>query len=201
MRVKFKQLPVLLFLFVASLVIAASSPLLLVQDTANQMLQSLQEHKATIKTHRAEVYKIVEDILLPHVDVEAMSRSVLGRNVWTKATPDQQARFSEAFTTLLVHTYSSALAAYTNETIKFYPIRGGVTGNRVQVQSVIIRQNGPSIPVNYRLVAVGDSWKIYDFSIEGVSILESFRSQFEHDIAQQGLDNLIEKLIQHNQGR
>lgn len=190
----------LLLFFFCGIVLAQSSPMDMLQTTSNQMLSALNANKATLKTNRALVYRIVNTILVPHVDLNSMSRSVLGRNAWIKATPDQRVRFTRAFTTLLIHTYSGALASYTNETINFYPVRGGIRSDRVQVQSMIIRQNGPSIPVSYRVVRQGSEWKIYDFSVEGVSILESFRSQFANDLAGNSLDNLIANIERHNAG-
>src|SRR5262249_28735021 len=136
-----------------------------------------------------------------HFDVDTMARLVLGRNAWMQATPEQRKRFTKDFTRLVIRTYASAMASYTNQTIKFMPIRGGYEGlNRIQVQSLIIREDGPSIPVNYRLELVNNEWFVYDFSVEGVSIIESFRSQFADALASEDLDNVILKLERHNAG-
>lgn len=199
---KLRAIALILLWCVTGIVLAAGSPIDMLQSASDEMIATLNQHKATIKTNPTVVYRIVDRILVPHFDVESMSRAVLGRNTWGNATPDQRQRFTEAFQALLIRTYSSAFAAYTNETVQFSPIRGGYSEqSRVQVQSKIVRQNGPPIPVSYRLVRVGGDWKIYDFSVEGVSIVESFRSQFASDIAEQGLDHLIQKLEKHNTGR
>jgi phospholipid transport system substrate-binding protein len=100
---------------------------------------------------------------------------------------------------LLVHTYASALANYNDQTIRFYPVRGGYAGkSSVQVNSVIERHDGPAISVSYKMVQAASEWKIYDLSVEGVSMLESFRSQFADLLAQGDIEALINKLSSHN---
>jgi phospholipid transport system substrate-binding protein len=127
-----------------------------------------------------------------------MARSVLGRQAWMSATPNQRAQFTQEFTTLLVHTYSSALANYKDEAVQFQPMRGDASGSRAQVNSIILRKSGPSISVNYRLILLNSQWKVYDFSVDGISMLQSFRSQFADELSQGNLDTVIQHLQQHN---
>lgn len=189
----------LISLIFATSVYADSSPLPMLQSTSNQLIAALKQNQASLKGNPQVVYNIVNTILLPHVDTVGMARSVVGRQAWASATPAQQSQFVNQFTTLLVKTYSTALATYKSETVQFQPIRGGVNGNRAQVDSTIIRQAGaPSISVSYRLVLLGSQWKVYDFSVEGVSMLESYRSQFSSLLSQGGIVGLIQKLQQHN---
>ena len=148
----------------------------------------------------AEVYNIVNKILLPHADLEAMARSALGRNAWLAATPTQKEAFIEAFKHLMVHTYAAGLSSYTDEKVEFKPIRGGIQGQqRVMVESQIIRTDGPPIAVSYRLVNKNNDWYVYDFSVEGISMIESFRSQFAAELSQGlSINALTEKLDAHN---
>lgn len=178
---------------------AISSPIELLQNTSNQLISDLQRNQATLKTNPQVVYRIVNQILLPHVDVMSMSSKALGRDAWLRATPSQKQAFAQQFVTLLIRTYSSALAQYTNERVNFLPMRGDYNSqSRVQVNSVIVRESGPSINLSYRLIRVGDQWMLYDFSVDGVSIIESFRSQFVGELQSGGIDGLITKLAQHN---
>ncbi len=195
-----KKIQLLGFLFLAlfaSSVIAASSPIAFLDVTANQVISSLQAQKATIKSNPRAVYSIVNRYLVPKIDTYGMARSVLGRDAWNKATEAQKHRFSHAFTTLVVRTYAGALAQYTNEKVKFNPIRGSYS-DRVQVDSIVVRSNGPNIPISYRLIQSGSSWKIYDMSVEGVSLLQSFRSQFAAELRRGNLDNLIQIIEKKN---
>lgn len=186
-------------LLVCTIAWAISSPVDLLQNTSNQLISALQRNQATLRTKPQVVYGIVNQILLPHVDVMSMSSKALGREAWLRATPMQRQAFAQQFVTLLIRTYSSALAQYTNERVNFLPVRGDYTNqSRVQVNSVIIRESGPSINLSYRMTRVGGQWMLYDFSVDGVSIIESFRSQFVEELQHSGIDGLINKLAQHN---
>ncbi|EDP46370.1 MlaC/ttg2D family ABC transporter substrate-binding protein [Rickettsiella grylli] len=178
---------------------AISSPVDLLQNTSNQLISSLQRNRATLKTKPQVVYGIVNQILLPHVDIMSMSSRALGREAWFQATPYQRQVFAQQFVTLLIRTYSSALAQYTNEKVNFFPIRGDYNNqSRVQVNSAIVRESGPPINLSYRLMREGGQWMLYDFSVDGISIIESFRSQFVGELQQSGIEGLINKLTQHN---
>lgn len=176
---------------------ADSSPLEMVQTTSEQVIAQLKQNQATLKSNRQIVYNIVNQTLLPHVDLTSMSRTAMGRDGWQKATPEQREQFTQEFTKLLVHTYAAALAQFTDEKIEFAPMRGA-SGGHAQVYSTIVRSGGPAIHVSYRLATEGGEWKLYDFSVDGVSMIESFRSQFAAELQQSGVSGLIDKLKQHN---
>lgn len=179
----------ILFSFIWIVQAFAQGPLEMLQQTSDQMISALKTNKASMKKNSGVVYGIVNRILLPHVDLETMARSVVGRSYWMEATPAQRDEFKRLFTRQVTSTYATALSSYQDEKVKFYPIRGG--GDRVQVQSVIIRSNGQNIPVSYRLINYGGNWKVYDFSVEGVSIVQSYSAQYANDLAQGGLANLL----------
>lgn len=199
MRVKF--LLFFMFLLVGQTVFAASSPMNIMEQVTAQTLSTLQQNQASLHSNPKVVYGIIYRILLPHVDMQEMSRVVLGREVWMSASSNEKQRFVGQFKLLLVRTYSTALAAYKNETVKFMPLRGYNSNNsRVQVDSMILQQGGPSIPVSYRLVLKGGQWKLYDLIVDGVSLVESYRAQFTDAIAQSGLESVINQLAQKNAG-
>lgn len=194
-----KVIVVFIGLLMCSMAWAISSPLELLQNTSSQLISALQRNQATLKTKPQIVYGIVNQILLPHVDVMSMSSRALGRDAWLNASPNQRQAFAQQFVTLLIRTYSSALAQYTNERVNFLPLRGDYNNqSRVQVNSVIIRESGPSINLSYRLMREDEQWMLYDFSVDGVSIIDSFRSQFVGELQQSGIEGLITKLAQHN---
>lgn len=191
----------LLFSSVVAVAMAATpNPMVMLKNTTDQLLASLKANKAKIKSNPHYIYRIVDKILLPNVNVSVMSMSVLGRNAWRRATPTQRTDFTKTFTTTVIKTYASALNAYTNETIKFFPIRGGYQGRQVlQVNSQIVRSDGPSVPVSYSMILQGSQWKVYDLNVEGISLLQSFRSQFASQLAQgDSIATIIKNLKQHN---
>jgi phospholipid transport system substrate-binding protein len=180
---------------------AVSDPVAEVTRIADQLIAKLKANKATLKENPALVYSLANTIIVPHADISEMSKRVLPAQTWNNATSSQRQRFQRAFTNLLVHTYASALANYNDQTLRFYPVRGGYAGrSTVQVKSVIERPDGPSVAVDYRLILRGSSWKLFDLNVEGVSMLESFRSQFADQLSQGNIDALITKLSTHNSG-
>ena len=178
---------------------AASTPLPMLQNTANQILKTLDKNKSELKENPNIIYNAVQKYLLPNVDVTGMSRSVLGRNAWIKATPSERKAFTRAFTKLVIRTYATPLAQYSNETVKFLPIRGDTNARFVRVNSLIVRPNGKDIPLAYSLVSKNGAWKIYDLSVEGVSLLQSFRSQFAQVLQNSDMKSLIKQMEQKNQ--
>lgn len=113
--------PLLLFLLVYCCAIpAADSPQDLVRETSDRMIEALRNNRDQLQKNPAQIYDLVNDIVLPHFDFTVMSRWVLGK-YWRQATPDQRERFTDEFRTLMVRTYSQALLEYSNEEIVFPP--------------------------------------------------------------------------------
>lgn len=193
-------LVVLILFGLCGAVMAEEQPDAMLQRVTNEMIDALRHHDKTLQQKPEKIYDIIETILVPHIDWIAMSRWVVGRGAWESATEDQKKRFVGQFKELLIRTYASTLRAYNNQTIDYLPIRGGVQGKpRVQVGSLIKEPGREPIRVSYRLVNKGSDWQVYDISIEGVSLLKGFQSQFATEIQQDGLEKLIEHLREHNE--
>lgn len=197
-RIKLWVLSFLLAIPVLSL--ALSSPVPMLQNVANQMIAELQKNQGQLKSNPKIIHRIVNKVLVPHIAVDRMAGSVVGRGYWSSATPAQRKQFIEEFKYLVVNTYANALASYDGDVVKFYPLRGAVS-NTVQVRSVIIRKSGQRITINYNMTNQGGQWKVYDFSIEGVSIVNNYQSQFAETLSSGGISALITKLQSFNRGR
>lgn len=172
-------------LFGISIAFAKSDPVVLLQSVSDQMLAALKKEQPNLKNDPAIVYRLVNRILLPHADVVAMSQMVLGREAWQNASPVEQKSFCNAFKDVVIRTYSSALNAYTDERIKFYPSREGYEDKDfVEISSEIVRSDGPPVPVNYRLAYKQSTWKLYDLNVEGVGLIQSFQAQISDELSQ-----------------
>lgn len=178
------------------MLIAQSSPVPMLEQTANGIIATLQANKSSLKNNPNIIYNAVERHLLPIVDVAGMSRSVLGRQAWTKATSAQKSQFSKEFTRLVIRTYSSPLAQYSDEKVQFLPVRAAANSRFMRVNSVIVRSQGQNIPLTYSLVDKNGQWRIYDISVEGVSLLQSFRSQFAQVLQHSSIDEVISQMQQ-----
>lgn len=185
------------FFLMISSSFALISPTTQFQGVADKMISQLENNKSQL--HKMSVIRrIVNQILLPHVDLNRMSASVVGR-YWNQATPAQQSQFKKDFSYMVTTTYSSALASYDDDQVRFYPLRGSYQSQQtIRVSSVIIRKSGQRIPITYDVVRAGDTWKVYDFSIEHVSMVQSYRSQFANVLAQGGVPALLTRLQHHN---
>jgi phospholipid transport system substrate-binding protein len=163
----------------ASEAINASDPVVLLKSLTDRLLAELQNSQAKLKADPDYIYTIVDKILLPYIDQEGMARSVLGRNArWANAPDIDRQDFIQTFNRLIVQTYAAALSSYTDQTVKYFPIRGGIQGKKmVKVDSQIIREDGPPVIITYSLIKIGAQWKVYDMSVEGIALLDSFRSQ------------------------
>jgi len=169
----------------------------LVEQTANQMLNKLRAERKVIDEHPGRIYELVNEIVLPHFDFERMSTWVLGK-YWRRATPEQRKAFIEQFRTLLVRTYAKSLSSYTDNKLTYLPFRGGPSQTDVTVRTEVDQPGGFPIPIDYSLYLKGGEWKVYDVTIDGVSLVTNYRTTFANQIRQDGLDKLIASLASRN---
>ena len=151
MKIKAYVVAFLCLVFSVS-VLADAAPVAMLKQVSTQMIAQLDQNKGHI--NKQAIKNIVHQVLLPHIDLESMSRSVVGREFWKQATEGQREEFKRAFTNLVINVYSAPLSSYNGETIQFMPMRDQTTA-RPQVESIITRKNGQRIPVSYRLVQSG----------------------------------------------
>lgn len=176
---------------------AVTSPQDVVQETSTQMLDALRQNRATIDREPGQIYPLVNRIVLPNFDFELMSRWVLGR-AWQQATPEQRRQFTEEFRTLLVRTYAKALLEYANETIQILPQAGAAAGDETTVKTEVRPKTGQPIQINYNMHLGNEGWKVYDVTVDGVSLVTSYRSTFTTQIRTSGMDAVIADLRQRN---
>ena len=172
------------------------SPQELVQDTSSRMLAALRDERQVIAENPGRLYELVSDIVLPYFDFQKMSQWVLGKN-WRQATPEQRARFVEQFRNLLIRTYGTALSDYADERIIYLPFNDAGDQRKVTVRTEI-EQGGSSIPIFYSMYNSERGWKVYDVAISGVSLVTNYRSTFTSIIRSEGMDKLIDQLVERN---
>jgi phospholipid transport system substrate-binding protein len=171
--------------------VPADDPGKLVQTAAEGMLKDLDANRDAYRKDPAKVNALVDKWLLPHFDTAYSARLVLGKH-WRDASEDQRKRFVNAFYQSLLRNYSTALADFTSDRMKFLPAQ--VDGEAATVRTEIKRSNGTRIPVNYVLRKTPEGWKAWDVVIEGISYVKSFREDFGAEIDQKGLDAVIQRI-------
>ncbi len=176
---------------------AIAPPQEVVQDTSTRMLSALRQNYAVLKNDSSQIYGLVNQIVLPNFDFELMSRWVLGR-AWQQATPEQRRRFTEEFRTLLVRTYAKALLEYANEEVRVLPQPGAADSSEATVKTEVRLKAGQPIQINYSMHLNSDGWKVYDVTVDGVSLVTNYRGTFASQIRANGLDAVIADLQQRN---
>ena len=172
---------------------AQLGPQELVTKVAQDTLRDLDAHRSEYQKNPKKVRELVDKNMLPHFDTAYAAQLVLAKH-WRTATPEQRKRFVEAFYQSLLQNYGDALLEFTPDRLRILPYQGKPDDQVVTVRSEVRRDNGSRVPVNYSLRKTPDGWKAYDVTIEGVSYVKSFRTDFSSEIQQKGLDAVIQRL-------
>ena len=184
----------LTFALCASGTALAQAPDKLVRTVADEVLNALAQDQELRAGNQAKFAELLEQKVAPHFDFERMTRLAVGRG-WRQATPEQQKTLVDLFHRLLIRTYSAAYSAYANIAIDVKPARMQPADDDVQVRTEIkVPNGGPPLTVDYSMYKSSAGWKIYDVTVEGVSLLTTYRSTFAEEIRQGGIDGLIKSL-------
>ena len=135
--------------------------------------------------------KIIGKIMSPIFDSELMAKLVLGRTHWPKLTAPQHKRFTELFAERLKSFYLEKTTLYKNEKVLFKPAMQ--KNNTIHIPVVLI-SNGKEVAILYKLHKMHECWKIYDVEVQGVSILLTYRSQFDDILHRGGVEELFFQL-------
>ena len=173
------------------------APDVLVKNTATEVIEIIKKDKDIQAGDLRKITALAEDKILPHFDFVRMSRMVLGKH-WNRASKEQQEQFVGEFRSLLIHTYASALAKFRNQTIEYKPLRAQPGDTKVTIKTEVLQPGAPPLPIDYSLIKNNDDWKVYDITIEGVSLVTNYRGQFSTEIRQGGMDGLIQRLAEKN---
>ena len=173
------------------------APDVLVKRISNDVIDTAKADKDIQAGNQKKVMELVDAKILPYVDFQRMTALAAGR-FWREATPEQKTALSNEFRTLLIHTYSGALAQIKNETVEFKPMRADPADNEVEVRSQVNVTRGEPIQLNYRLAKGPSGWKIFDINVLGAWLVETYKGTFATEIGKGGIDGLIKKLAQRN---
>jgi phospholipid transport system substrate-binding protein len=168
-------------------------PTEVVQTAAQGMLGELDKDRDAFRRDPAKVRELVDRYLLPHFDTQYSATLVLGRH-WRTATPDQRKRFVDAFYQSLLNNYGSALVEFTSDRLKIYPTRVDPDARLATVRTEVKRSNGDRVAVNYYLRKTPQGWKAWDVVIDGISYVNSYRTDFGEQIEAQGIEAVIKRL-------
>ena len=172
------------------------APDALVKRLSSDVLDKIRADKTVQAGDMTKLMALVDSQIMPNVNFIRMTASAVGRS-WRQATPEQQKKLQDEFKTLLIRTYSGALAQVEDQTINVKPLRAAAGDTEVVVRTEIMGRGDP-VQLDYRLEKVGPGWKIYDLNVLGVWLVETYRTQFAQEISAKGIDGLIASLSQRN---
>jgi len=166
----------------------ADDPMSVVKTTVNQALQVLQDKSAPLAQRQDKLRQIVAQTF----DFTEMAKSALGYH-WKEITPAQQQEFTNAFIAFIEDSYLSKINDYRGQVVNFLRV-SNEGPQAAQVATDIVQPKGDPIHVNYRLLQEGSTWKIYDVTVDSISIIANYRNQFNRVMNSKGYDTLIADL-------
>ena len=184
-------------LSLAPLASAQLGPDELVKKVTNDVLESIKSDKALQAGDRRKALELAEQKILPHVDFREATQLAVGRS-WNSATPEQKELLVNGFRTMLVRIYSNAIDVYRGQTMRVLPVRMSPNATEAVVRNQYLKEGQPPVPVEYAMRKTPEGWKIYDIAVEGVSLVMTYRAEFENVTRTSGIDGLIKRLQQKN---
>jgi len=171
-----------------------TAPDALVKSLVSEVIEVIGQNKDA----RALV-ELAEKKVIAHFDFKRMTQLALGRS-WSQANPAQQQALERAFRTLLVRTYSTALAQTSGQTrvdVKPPNLASGATD--AMVRTVVNEPGRKPFAIDYRMAKAPGGWKVYDVVVENLSLVTNYRSSFQSEISRSGIDGLIKVIEAKNQ--
>lgn len=177
---------------------ADTAPDVLARTTTQEVLTLLKADKEIQGGNLKKVYELVEAKVLPNFDFNRMTQLAVGKH-WPRATAQQKQALVSEFRNLLVRTYATSLTAFSNQSVDFKPFSMKPGEDDVTVKSEVKQPGGQAIPIDYSMYQTAFGWKVYDVSIDGVSLVTNYRASFSNTIRQSGMDGLIKLLSAQSQ--
>jgi phospholipid transport system substrate-binding protein len=193
-----KNIITCLILLVTLPAMAATGPEQLIRQTSKSVMAEIRANMDTYKRDPQNVYKLVDEQVLPHFNFAAMADLALGKNM-DRVSAEQRSVIITEFRVLLVRTYSSALVEYSDQEAIYLPMDGSEAEGMVTVRTKYNQPGEFPIPIDYSLRLGDDGWKVFDVSVDEISLVTNYRSSFARAIKKDGVDGLIKTLQARNQ--
>ncbi len=169
----------------------------LIRSTVDDVLAVVKKDRDIRAGDEKRILELVDAKVLPHFDFERMTKLAVGRG-WRSATPEQKQKLMTEFRNLLVRTYASAFTRFQDQTVEIKPLRMQPGDTEVTVRTLISKPGGQPVAVDYEMEKTADSWKAFDLSVEGASLVTTYRSSFGEQVNRGGIDGLIKTLVDKN---
>jgi phospholipid transport system substrate-binding protein len=173
---------------------AQQGPRELLVEIHDQVIVILERDKERLSKEPEYLESQLKNLVDPHVDFKAMGRLMLGKH-WKSASAEQRERFTAEFRSMLARIYGKSIALYDGQELEFLPFKAGKKASLAKVQSKVNKADGTGLPIDFRLrFKKSDGWKIFDIMVDGISLIKNYKSSFQREIAQVGLEGLLENI-------
>lgn len=169
----------------------------LMQQVSTGLLKDLDAGRDTYRKDPKKLRALIDRHLLANFDVEYSARMVLGKN-WRTSTDDQHKRFIDAFYQSLLRNYGNAMLEFTADRLVILPFKGEPGATTATIRTEVKKDDGTLVPVNYSMRATPQGWKAWDVTIEGISYVKNYRTDFGAEIDQKGIEAVIQRLEAQN---
>lgn len=176
---------------------AQGDPAAFVKATAEDLLATIKADKAIMSGNTQKINALVNEKILPNVNLAKMTQSAVGRS-WLKATPEEQEILQKEFRTLLQRTYGGALSLAKEASLKMGRTSFKPESTDALIRTSIIVAKGEPINVDYRLEKTSGAWKVYDLNVAGSWLVQNYRGIFSKEIEFNGITGLIQFLKKRN---
>lgn len=190
-------LPLVAALFLGGPAAAQTAPDELVRRMTDDVLKTVQSDRDLQSGDRQKVLALAEQKVLPLVDFAEATRLATGR-AWNAATAAQKEALVGNFRRMLVRIYANAIGTYRGQTLRVMPLRMDPAATDVTVRNQYLRAGRPPVEVDYAMRKTDETWKIYDITVEGVSLVLTYRSEFAAIVRDSGIDGLVKRLAEKN---
>jgi phospholipid transport system substrate-binding protein len=172
---------------------SAGEPTEVIRQTTDQVSKILEDPglqgPAKQAERQARLHQIAEQVF----DWQAMAQRALAVH-WRGRTPQQRQEFVGLFRDLVERTYMNRLEAATQEKQDIQYVGEQVDGSRAAVKTNVVTKRNQQVPIEYRLQKTDGRWKVYDVLVEGISLVNNYRSQFNQIISSSSYDALVQKM-------
>jgi len=176
---------------------APTAPDVVIKTAVTKVQGLINKNHAQYRTDMGAFYRMVDGEVVPYFDVRYIAQLVLGK-AWKTADEAQRARFAESFKNMLIRSYANAMLEYKDSvTAEWKPLRMAADATDVAVNSAIMREGKPPVPVTF-MMRLGKNepreWKVYDITVEGISLVTNFRGQISQEVKKNGLESVIARM-------
>lgn len=170
----------------------------LVKNVTLEVVDILRKDK-DIQADRKKLVALVDAKIVPHFNFASMTANAVGSN-WSKASPEQKAKLTDEFRTLMVRTYASSISAYRDQKFDFRPLRSKPTDTDVTVNVRVVQSGTEPVKIDYEMEKTPRGWKVWDVRVADISLTANYRTEFANIVRDSGVDGLIKALQAKNSG-